>query len=204
VDALLADGFTLTTVARAPGGRAGEPSHVVVLTRSPSTIMPRAMRSFGACELTLQRWRCDQKAWHRNWAAAHGVTVAASHTAADGDVAARLLNLLPNGFPHWAYRNSGLLLGASVLHVVDCDLGAFWASGGTHGSGDLEDEEPVTITIDLGQPRMVDEVCVPTLRKERPPRCDMLLHARYALSAAAAHEPPRLQRAEMDVTMRRL
>jgi hypothetical protein len=165
VDALRAGGFTLTTVARAPGGRLGEPSLVVVLTRSPSTIMPRAMRSFGARELNLERWRCDEKAWHRNWAAAHGVTVAASHTAAANDTAADLCKLLPNGFPHWAYRQcppasaSGCeLLGASVLHVVDGDVGAFWSSGAL--SDDVEQSGAITVTIDLGTPRTVDEVTI--------------------------------------------
>jgi len=165
VDALLAGGFTLTTVARAPGGRLGEPSLVVVLTRSPSTIMPRAMRSFGARELNLERWRCDEKAWHRNWAAAQGVTVAASHTAAANDTAADLCKLLPNGFPHWAYRQcppasaSGCeLLGTSVLHVVDGDVGAFWSSGAL--SDDVEQSGAITVTIDLGTPRTVDEVTI--------------------------------------------
>jgi hypothetical protein len=165
VDAKIADGYTLTTVARAPSGRQlGEPTYVVVLTRSPSTILPRAMRSFGSCEQTLQRWRCDEKAWHRNWAAAHGVTVAASHSATD--LPALLRKLLPGGFPHWAYRKPDCnLLGTSVLHVADGDVGSFWSSGALvgdspSGAAAAARTPAVTLTIDLGTPRMVDEVSI--------------------------------------------
>ena len=53
----LAAGFTITTVSRGPNAQRTETVYVVVLTRSPNTIAPRTMRSFGSCESGLERWR---------------------------------------------------------------------------------------------------------------------------------------------------
>ena len=91
VGALISKGFTITTAARGPGDALMSRVVVVVLTKSPSTISPRMLGTFGSNEQIVDTWRSNETPNHRNWAAAGGVTIRASQTAAETDDDVRLV-----------------------------------------------------------------------------------------------------------------
>jgi hypothetical protein len=103
VGALVSKGYTITTAACGPGDAAMSRVVVVVLTKSPSTISPRLLGTFGSNEQIVDTWRSNETPNHRNWAAAGGVTIRASQTAAETDDDVRLVRGAK--LPPWLHRN---------------------------------------------------------------------------------------------------
>jgi len=143
---LLCAGYTLTTVGRGAAKLDGRVAtvYVLVLTLSPSTVVPRIMRSFGSAEALIQRWRNAEHAWHKNWTAQDGVRVSASLTGESGIDVKKMMAQT------WAYRQQNL--GSSVLNALDGDISSCWCSG------PVPNDAVVTVTVDLGALRMVDEI----------------------------------------------
>ena len=196
VNELLGIGYTITTVGCGPNAVDTRDVYVVVLSRSPSTIIPRVMCSMGSREASLEHWRTDAKPWHRNWAAMHGVTITASKTMPDEDKSLLPIN---SRLPKWTYVASGSdLLGYSITNTIDLDIGSFWCSGRLGpASGEFEPatEALVTVTLDLGEPRLVDEVNIfwgDVEPRPIPPKWELVgsLEGSVVDGAVANGEPP--------------
>lgn len=183
IAALLAIGYTITTIGHGPDAMGSRRVHVVVLTRSPSTIVPRTMRSFGTFPL-LESWRSELRPWHCNWAAVQGVKIAASQTTRAP--MRRRTHRTPKDDSERGYKMAHCdLLGCSVLNALDGDAGSYWYSGGVplrshllpSSSTTPADSTLVTIVIDLGEARHVDQVRIfwgDTAARPMPSRWDLV------------------------------
>ena len=151
---LLSNGYTITCVGRGPDASktSMKTVYVIVLTRSPSMIIPRNMRSFGSCESLMNWWRAPSKAYHKSWTSMPTVSLAASQTLDAPADLIEMRSIVKKG-PKHHYRKPGwTTMNLSAVNTLDQDLGTWWSSG------KVEPSAVVTLTIDLGESRLVDEI----------------------------------------------